>query len=101
MAHSIRILLASFFLCWFPNHVVTLWGVLQKFDLVPWDSTFYTVHTYVFPVTTCLAHTNSCLNPVLYRLPQAGASAGPGRHLQGPASKAVGPRVGAGWNTWP
>lgn len=68
VAHSIRILLASFFLCWFPNHVVTLWGVLVKFDLVPWDSTFYTVHTYVFPVTTCLAHTNSCLNPVLYCL---------------------------------
>ncbi|KAM7246755.1 hypothetical protein CapIbe_003053 [Capra ibex] len=68
VAHSIRILLASFFLCWFPNHVVTLWGVLVKFDLVPWDSTFYTVHTSVFPVTTCLAHTNSCLNPVLYCL---------------------------------
>ncbi|XP_043733130.1 relaxin-3 receptor 2 [Cervus elaphus] len=68
VAHSVRVLLASFFLCWFPNHVVTLWGVLVKFELVPWDSTFYTVHTYVSPVTTCLAHTNSCLNPVLYCL---------------------------------
>ncbi|XP_010997784.3 relaxin-3 receptor 2 [Camelus dromedarius] len=68
VARSVRILLASFFLCWFPNHVVTLWGVLVKFDLVPWDSTFYTIHTYVFPVTTCLAHSNSCLNPVLYCL---------------------------------
>lgn len=68
VARSIRILLASFFLCWFPNHVVTFWGVLVKFDLVPWDSTFYTIHTYVFPVTTCLAHSNSCLNPVLYCL---------------------------------
>uniref|UniRef100_H0XLZ8 Relaxin-3 receptor 2 n=1 Tax=Otolemur garnettii TaxID=30611 RepID=H0XLZ8_OTOGA len=68
VARSVRILVASFFLCWFPNHVVTLWGVLVKFDLVPWDSTFYTIHTYVFPVTTCLAHSNSCLNPVLYCL---------------------------------
>ncbi|XP_006861791.1 PREDICTED: relaxin-3 receptor 2 [Chrysochloris asiatica] len=68
VARSIHILVASFFLCWFPNHVVTLWGVLVKFDLVPGDSTFYILHTYVFPVTTCLAHSNSCLNPILYCL---------------------------------
>ncbi|XP_069865174.1 relaxin-3 receptor 2 [Dipodomys merriami] len=68
IARSVRILVASFFLCWFPNHVVTLWGILVKFDLVPWDSTFYIIHTYVFPVTTCLAHSNICLNPVLYCL---------------------------------
>ncbi|MBW01856.1 Relaxin-3 receptor 2, partial [Eschrichtius robustus] len=66
VARSIRILLASFFLCWFPNHVVPLWGVLVKSDLVPWDSTFYTIHTYVFLITTCLAHSNSCLNPMPY-----------------------------------
>ena len=64
VACSVCILMASF-LCWFPNHMVTLWGVLVKFDLVPWNSTFYTIHTYVFPVTTCLAHSNSRLNPVL------------------------------------
>ncbi|XP_077012547.1 relaxin-3 receptor 2 [Tamandua tetradactyla] len=68
VARSVHILVASFFLCWFPNHVVTLWGVLVKFDLVAWDRTFYTLHTYVFPVATCLAHSNSCLNPVLYCL---------------------------------
>lgn len=68
VARSVRVLVAAFFLCWFPNHVVTLWGVLVKFDLVPWDSTFYAFHTYVFPVTTCLAHSNCCLNPVLYCL---------------------------------
>ncbi|XP_058395401.1 LOW QUALITY PROTEIN: relaxin-3 receptor 2 [Diceros bicornis minor] len=68
VARSVRILVASFFLCWFPNHVVTLWGILVKFDLVPWDSTFYIIHTYVSPVTTCLAHSNICLNPVLYCL---------------------------------
>ncbi|XP_054419006.1 relaxin-3 receptor 2 [Pteronotus mesoamericanus] len=68
VARSVCILVASFFLCWFPNHMVTLWDVLVKFDLVPWDSTFSIIHTYVFPVTTCLAHSNSCLNPVLYCL---------------------------------
>lgn len=31
-----------------------------------WDSTFFTFHTYVLPMTTCLAHSNSCLNPVVY-----------------------------------
>lgn len=68
VARSIGILVASFFLCWFPNHVVTFWAVLVRFDLVPWDSTFYAIHTYVYPVTTCLAHSNSCLNPMLYCL---------------------------------
>uniref|UniRef100_A0A3Q4IAC2 Relaxin family peptide receptor 3.3a2 n=1 Tax=Neolamprologus brichardi TaxID=32507 RepID=A0A3Q4IAC2_NEOBR len=33
-----------------------------------WDTSYYMVHTYVFPVTVCLAHANSCLNPVLYCL---------------------------------
>ncbi|XP_036611476.1 relaxin-3 receptor 2 [Trichosurus vulpecula] len=66
VARSIRIIIVSFFLCWFPNHVVTLWGVLVKFDIVPWDSTYYALHTYVFPLTICLAHSNSCLNPVIY-----------------------------------
>lgn len=68
VARSVGILVASFALCWFPNHVVTLWEILVRFDLVPWDSTFYTIHTYVLPVTTCLAHSNSCLNPVIYCL---------------------------------
>lgn len=68
VARSVRILVASFALCWFPNHVVTLWEILVRFDLVPWDSTFYTIHTYVLPVTICLAHSSSCLNPVIYCL---------------------------------
>lgn len=40
-------------------------GILGEFYLVLWDSTFYTIRTYVFPVITRLAHSNSCLNPVL------------------------------------
>lgn len=64
------ILVASFALCWFPNHVVTVWEILVRFDLVPWDSTFYTIHIYSLPVTTRLAHSNSCLTPVTYCLPR-------------------------------
>ncbi|XP_043933632.1 relaxin-3 receptor 1-like [Protopterus annectens] len=65
---SVTVVVLSFFLCWMPNHAITLWGVLVKFNVVHWDKTYYIVHTYVFPVTVCLAHTNSCLNPVLYCL---------------------------------
>lgn len=58
----------SFFLCWLPNQALTLWGVLIKFDLVPFSKAFYNTQAYAFPLTVCLAHTNSCLNPVLYCL---------------------------------
>ncbi|XP_042343379.1 relaxin-3 receptor 1 [Plectropomus leopardus] len=65
---SVAIVVLSFFFCWMPNHAITFWGVLVKFNAVNWDDSYYMVHTYVFPVTVCLAHTNSCLNPVLYCL---------------------------------
>lgn len=65
---SIVIVVLSFFLCWLPHQALTLWGVLIKFDLVPFSKAFYNVHVYAFPLTVCLAHTNSCLNPVLYCL---------------------------------
>ncbi|XP_008335366.1 relaxin-3 receptor 1-like [Cynoglossus semilaevis] len=65
---SVAIVVLSFFCCWMPNHAITFWGVLVKFSAVNWDKTYYLVHTYVFPVTVCLAHANSCLNPVLYCL---------------------------------
>ncbi|XP_038557864.1 relaxin-3 receptor 1 [Micropterus salmoides] len=65
---SVAIVVLSFFCCWMPNHAITFWGVLVKFNAVNWDKLYYTVHTYVFPVTVCLAHANSCLNPVLYCL---------------------------------
>ncbi|XP_029285802.1 relaxin family peptide receptor 3.2b [Cottoperca gobio] len=65
---SIVIVVLSFFLCWLPNQALTLWGVLIKFDLVPFSKAFYNVQAYAFPLTVCLAHTNSCLNPVLYCL---------------------------------
>lgn len=65
---SVTIVVLSFFLCWMPNHAITLWGVLVKLNAAYWDRSYYIVHTYVFPVTICLAHANSCLNPVLYCL---------------------------------
>lgn len=65
---SVTIVVLSFFLFWMPNHAITLWGVLVKFNLVHWDKAYYMAHTYIFPVTACLAHANSCLNPVLYCL---------------------------------
>nr|XP_056709423.1 relaxin-3 receptor 2 [Euleptes europaea] len=65
---TIRLVVSSFFICWFPNHVVTVWGVLVKFHLLPYDKAFYFLHNYIFPLTTCLAHASSCLNPVLYCL---------------------------------
>ncbi|XP_056138327.1 relaxin-3 receptor 1-like [Lampris incognitus] len=68
VTRSVTIVVLSFFLCWMPNHAITFWGVLVKFNVVNWDRAYYMVHTYVFPVTVCLAHANSCLNPVLYCL---------------------------------
>ncbi|XP_065133337.1 relaxin-3 receptor 1 [Paramisgurnus dabryanus] len=65
---SVTIVVLSFFICWMPNHAITLWGVLVKLNVVEWDRIYYMLHTYVFSVTICLATTNSCLNPVLYCL---------------------------------
>ncbi|XP_037647942.1 relaxin-3 receptor 1 [Sebastes umbrosus] len=65
---SITIVVLSFFLCWMPNQAITLWSVLVKLNVANWDRAYYIVQTYVFPLTVCLAHTNSCLNPVIYCL---------------------------------
>ncbi|XP_066511026.1 relaxin-3 receptor 1-like [Hoplias malabaricus] len=66
VTRSVTLVVLAFFFCWMPNHAVTLWGVLVKFNVVRWDGAYYVVHTYVFPLTVCLAHANSCLNPVIY-----------------------------------
>ncbi|KAM9461129.1 relaxin family peptide receptor 3.2b [Clarias gariepinus] len=65
---SVVIVVLSFFLCWLPNQALTLWAVLIKFDMVPFSNAFYNAQAYAFPLSVCLAHTNSCLNPVLYCL---------------------------------
>ncbi|XP_061086027.1 relaxin-3 receptor 1-like [Conger conger] len=68
VTRSVTVVVLSFFLCWLPNQALTLWGVLIKFDLVPFSAAFYNAQAYAFPLSVCLAHTNSCLNPVLYCL---------------------------------
>ncbi|KAG5285845.1 hypothetical protein AALO_G00008130 [Alosa alosa] len=68
VTRSVMVVVLSFFLCWLPNQALTLWGVLIKFDLVPFTKAFYNAQAYAFPLTVCLAHANSCLNPVLYCL---------------------------------
>nr|XP_060614567.1 relaxin-3 receptor 2 [Anolis sagrei ordinatus] len=65
---TVGLVVGCFFVCWFPNHAVTFWGILIKFEVVSLGKAFYVVHTYFFPISTCLAHTSSCLNPVLYCL---------------------------------
>ncbi|XP_029967232.1 relaxin-3 receptor 1-like [Salarias fasciatus] len=68
VTRSVTAVVLCFFLCWMPNHAVTLWSVLVKLNAARWDRAYYVAHTYVFPLTVCLAHANSCLNPVIYCL---------------------------------
>ncbi|KAI4872365.1 hypothetical protein NFI96_006107 [Prochilodus magdalenae] len=65
---SVTIVVLSFFLCWLPNQALTTWGILIKLNAVHFSYEYYTTQVYVFPVTVCLAHSNSCLNPILYCL---------------------------------
>ncbi|XP_072518187.1 relaxin-3 receptor 1 [Salminus brasiliensis] len=65
---SVTIVVLSFFLCWLPNQALTAWGILIKLNAVHFSYEYYTTQVYVFPVTVCLAHSNSCLNPILYCL---------------------------------
>ncbi|KAM5126965.1 relaxin-3 receptor 2-like [Mantella aurantiaca] len=68
ITNSIQLVIIVFFVCWFPNHAGVLWGILMKFEVVQWSDAYYFFHTYVYPITVCLAHSNSCLNPVIYCL---------------------------------
>ncbi|XP_041429939.1 relaxin-3 receptor 2 [Xenopus laevis] len=68
ITNSVQLVIMVFFICWFPNHAATFWGILIKYRAVQWSNAFYFFHTYVFPVTLCLAHSNSCLNPIIYCL---------------------------------
>ncbi|KAG7499108.1 relaxin-3 receptor 1 [Solea senegalensis] len=65
---SVTIVVLSFFLCWLPNQALTAWGILIKLNVVHFSYEYYTTQAYVFPVSVCLAHSNSCLNPILYCL---------------------------------
>lgn len=65
---SVTIVVLSFFLCWLPNQALTTWSILIKFNAVPFSPEYFVCQVYAFPVSVCLAHSNSCLNPVLYCL---------------------------------
>ncbi|XP_067824382.1 relaxin-3 receptor 1-like [Heptranchias perlo] len=65
---SVTIVVLSFFICWLPNQAITVWSVFIKLNVVHFTGAFYTTQAYVFPITVCLAHSNSCLNPILYCL---------------------------------
>lgn len=65
---SVTIVVLSFFLCWLPNQALTTWGILVKLNVVHFSDAYYTMQAYVFPVSVCLAHSNSCLNPIHYCL---------------------------------
>ncbi|XP_035465157.2 relaxin-3 receptor 1 [Scophthalmus maximus] len=68
VTRSVTIVVLSFFLCWLPNQALTAWGILIKLNVVHFSYEYYTAQVYVFPVSVCLAHSNSCLNPILYCL---------------------------------
>lgn len=68
VTRSVSLLVLAFFLCWLPNQALTAWGVLIKLDAVPFSRGYFLCQVYAFPVSVCLAHANSCLNPVLYCL---------------------------------
>uniref|UniRef100_A0A8C5KTR3 Relaxin-3 receptor 1 n=1 Tax=Jaculus jaculus TaxID=51337 RepID=A0A8C5KTR3_JACJA len=65
---SVTIVVLSFFLCWLPNQALTTWSILIKFNAVPFSQEYFLCQVYAFPISVCLAHSNSCLNPVLYCL---------------------------------
>uniref|UniRef100_A0A4X2K9F8 Relaxin-3 receptor 1 n=2 Tax=Vombatus ursinus TaxID=29139 RepID=A0A4X2K9F8_VOMUR len=65
---SVTIVVLSFFLCWLPNQALTTWGILIKLNVVHFSHEYFLSQVYVFPVSVCLAHSNSCLNPILYCL---------------------------------
>lgn len=68
VSNSVAVVVLSFCVCWFPYNIITFWGVLIKLDVLEWTSSYYVTHTFVFPLATCLAHSNTCMNPVIYCL---------------------------------
>nr|XP_033804116.1 relaxin-3 receptor 1 [Geotrypetes seraphini] len=65
---SVTVVVLSFFVCWLPNQALTAWGILIKLNAVRFSDEFYASQAYFFPISVCLAHSNSCLNPILYCL---------------------------------
>uniref|UniRef100_A0A452GWH8 Relaxin-3 receptor 1 n=1 Tax=Gopherus agassizii TaxID=38772 RepID=A0A452GWH8_9SAUR len=68
VTRSVTVVVLSFFLCWLPNQALTAWGILVKLNVVHFSPQYFLSQAYLFPVSVCLAHCNSCLNPLLYCL---------------------------------
>ncbi|NXH46406.1 RL3R1 protein, partial [Dicaeum eximium] len=68
VTRSVSIVVLSFFLCWLPNQALTTWGILIKLNVVHFSNEYFVSQVYLFPISVCLAHSNSCLNPILYCL---------------------------------
>ncbi|KAB0390002.1 hypothetical protein E2I00_004123, partial [Balaenoptera physalus] len=65
---SVTIVVLSFFLCWLPHQALATWSILIELNAVPFSQEYFLCQVYAFPVSVCLAHSNSCLNPILYCL---------------------------------
>ncbi|XP_075788699.1 relaxin-3 receptor 1 [Pelodiscus sinensis] len=68
VTRSVTVVVLSFFLCWLPNQAITAWSVLIKFNVVHFSPQYFFSQAYLFPISVCLAHCNTCLNPLLYCL---------------------------------
>ncbi|XP_061112045.1 relaxin-3 receptor 2-like [Conger conger] len=88
VSRSVAAVILAFCVCWLPNNVLTVWSLLVHLDAVTWSAAFYAAHTYVFPLTACLAQANGCLNPALYCLMRR-------EHRRALGSLLCGPRLSA------
>ena len=65
---SVTIVGLSFVLCWLPHQALATWSILIELNAVPFSQEYFLCQVYAFPVSGCLAHSNSRLNPILYCL---------------------------------
>ncbi|XP_003803302.1 N-formyl peptide receptor 2 [Otolemur garnettii] len=66
-SHTLRVLtavVASFFICWFPFHLITLLITIWSDKILLYGK--YKILTMLVYPTSALAFFNSCLNPMLY-----------------------------------
>ncbi|XP_052025202.1 formyl peptide receptor 2-like isoform X2 [Apodemus sylvaticus] len=59
----LKAVVASFFICWFPSHLVGLWGTIWFKEMFNGS---YKIFNMFVCSTSSLAYFNSCLNPMLY-----------------------------------
>ncbi|XP_077312216.1 N-formyl peptide receptor 2-like [Lithobates pipiens] len=59
----IAAVIISFFICWFPYHV---FSIMNSYGSYIWDYNYWFLIEISRRVTTFLAYSNSCINPLLY-----------------------------------